>query len=189
MQEQQANQLSVDVYKAECWVLDGKSWSWKRMSYKPTNKFHPENVNYCQDFLSCMSTSDPYGINPLMKQASSCQMFRNLIMDMHIKVYCDCIEIGQHLYAPNITLQLLISLDGILFADIINDNTGAIEFLNFFKQAVDAWQPNGNPTMMFRDHVLLGNHSAHHRAIGLLLDNHWIHKLLIWFTHHFIHQS
>ena len=43
-------------------MLDGKSWSWRRMSYKPTNKFHPENVNYCQDFLNYMSTIDPYCI-------------------------------------------------------------------------------------------------------------------------------
>ena len=142
--------------------------------------------------FSTVSTIDPYSINPLMKQASSYQMFRNLIMHGHAHkglIYRDCIEIGQHLDAPNVTLQLLINLDGILFADIVNDNTGAIEFLNFFEQALDAWQPNGNPAMMFGDHVLLGNHSAHHRAIGLLLDNHWIHKLLMWFTHYFIHQS
>ena len=54
-----------------------------------------------------------------------------------------------------------------MFADLVDD--GATEFLNFFEQAMEAWQPNGNPTMMFRDHLLLDNHSAHHRAAGFTL--------------------
>ena len=69
----------------------------------------------------------------------------------------------------SVTLQLLIGLDGITFTNIVDDNTGAIEFLNFFKQAMDARQPNGNPAMMFGDHVLLDNHSAHHGAAGFPL--------------------
>ena len=34
---------------------------------------------------------------------------------------------------------------------------------------MDARQPNGNPAMMFGDHVLLDNHSAHHGAAGFPL--------------------
>ena len=33
--------------------------TWKGTSNGPINKFSPENVNYCQDFLNCMSTVDP----------------------------------------------------------------------------------------------------------------------------------
>ena len=56
-----------------------------------------------------------------------------------------------------------------MFADIVDNNTGANEFLNFFMQAMDARQPIGNPTKMFGDHFLLDNHSAHHGAVGFAL--------------------
>ena len=75
--------------------------------------------------------------NPLMKQASSLPDVSKPNYG-HAPKCLPCIEIGRHLDAPNVTLQLLIGLDGIMFAAIINDNTGAIEFLYFFEQAIDA---------------------------------------------------
>ena len=40
--------------------LSGGPWTWKRMSTVKYEKFAPENVNYCQDFLSYVSSVDPY---------------------------------------------------------------------------------------------------------------------------------
>ena len=135
-----------------------------------------------------MSTIDPYCIKSFDKAGFklpdvSKPSYR------HAAKGLPCIEIRRHLDAPNVTLQLLIGLDGIMLADIVDDNTGAIEFLNFYEQAMDARQPNGTPTMMFGDHVLLDSHSAQHGAAGFALGQSLDMQVLRWFTHQFIHQS
>ena len=40
-------------------MREGK-WSWKRMFRPVAEKFTPENIAYCQEFLNYISTVDPF---------------------------------------------------------------------------------------------------------------------------------
>ena len=102
-------------------VLDANSWSWKRISYKPTNRFHPENVNYCQDFLNYMSTIDLYCIKSFDEAGFKLPDFSKPYYG-HAPKGLPCIETGRHLDAPSVTLQLPIGLDGIMLIILVQLN-------------------------------------------------------------------
>ena len=163
VQEEQANQLSVDVYKAECW-MDTRGHGRGCLISQQVNSILKMLIT-----VKLFSTICPLLLYQILDEAGFKLPDVSKPNYRHAPKGLPCIEIARHLDAPNVTLQLLIGLDGIMFADIVDSNTGAIEFLNFFEQAMDARQPNGNPAMMFRDHVLLDNHSANHGAAGFTL--------------------
>ena len=40
-------------------LTDGR-WTWKRLTQPVAEKFSPDNVNYCQQFVNYIYTVDPY---------------------------------------------------------------------------------------------------------------------------------
>ena len=167
VQEQQANQLSSDVYKAECW-MESRGHGRGCLTSQQINSILKMSITVKIFSTICRLTIDPYCIKSFDEAGFKLPDLSKPDYG-HAPEGLQCIDIGQHVDAPDVTLQLFTDLDGITFADIVDDNTGATEFLNFYEQAMDARQPNGNPAMMFGDHVLLDNHSAHHGAAGFTL--------------------
>ena len=121
MQEQQANQLSVDVYKAECW-MDSRGHGRGCLISQQINSILKMLLSrFSQLYVyfdpHCIKSFDEAGFKlPDVSKPNYGHAPKGL----------PCIEIGRHLDAPNVTRQLLIGLDGIMLADIVDDNTGAI---------------------------------------------------------------
>ena len=57
--------------------------TWKRTSNRPINKFLPENVNYCQEFLDYMSAVDPCKIKCFDEAGFKMPDFANPISEVH----------------------------------------------------------------------------------------------------------
>ncbi len=98
-------------------MLQGKM-TWKRLSRAGNNKFTDENINYCQDFLDFMSQVEPYRL----KFFDECGV---ALLDCnkhygHSVVNTPCVEVGKYPHSQNITLNLLVGLEGILYADTID---------------------------------------------------------------------
>lgn len=49
-------------------LTDG-GWTWKRLTQPVAEKFRPESVHYCQQFVNYIYTVDPYKLNFLTKVA------------------------------------------------------------------------------------------------------------------------
>ena len=85
--------------------------TWKRLSQTGNNKFTEENINYCQDFLDFMSQVEPYRL----KFFDECGV---ALLDCnkhygHSVVNTPCVEVGKYPHSRNITLNLLVGLEGI----------------------------------------------------------------------------
>jgi len=69
----------------------------------------------------------------------------------HSPVNSARVELGRHLKSPNITLNFLAGLDGVLYANTLDGASNTLEFLNFFDKAAKATQINGNPVFLAGD--------------------------------------
>ena len=152
--------------------------TWTRTSYRPINKFSPENVDYsCQDFLNYMSTVDPYKIKCFNEAGFKMPDVTNPHYG-HSVVGEPCIEVQRYMDTPNVTLQVLAGMEGILYANTVDGATTTLDFLEFFGEASNNFLPNGEPVLRYGDHILLDNHATHHNeggyALGWWMDQHGI---------------
>ena len=96
-------------------------------------------------------------------------------MDIPPQIILVTVEIGRHLGAPNVTLNMLIGLEGVLYANTEDGATDTLAFLNFFDEASQNSMPNGQPILQYGDHVILDNCATHHfeggYALAESLDN------------------
>ena len=91
------------------------------MSTFKYKKFTPENVNYCEDFLSYFRS--PYKLK-FFDEAGFALPSVGKANYGHSLANHPCVEISKHLCFPNVTLNMLIGLRGNLYA---NTEDGATE--------------------------------------------------------------
>ena len=69
----------------------------------------------------------------------------------------------------------MCGLDGIVYANTVDDTSNALTFLNFFEEAVNVYLPDGKPAYSYGDHVIFDNAPIHHyragQALGEWLDD------------------
>lgn len=151
---------------------NGIKWTWKRLSRAKQDKFTPENIDYCQDFLNYLSSVDPYKIKCFDEAG-----FR--LPDCgrpnygHSPVNTTCVEVGRYLNSPNVTLNLLMGLQGVLYANTVDGTSDTASFLNFWGEASRNSMPNGQPTLHFGDVLVLDNCAIHHNEGGYVLSE-WL---------------
>ena len=155
-------------------MLQGKM-TWKRLTrVNNHNKFTGENMNYCQDFLDYMSQVDPYRLKFFDESGvvlSDCNKRYG-----HSVVNTPCVEIGKYPHTRNITLNLLVGLEGIMYADTVDGSADTFHFLNFFAEASKNFQRNGNPVLTNGDIIVMDNCATHHNVGGFALGE-WLDTL------------
>jgi len=107
----------------------------------------------------------------------------------HSLVGASCIEVARNINTPNMTLQVLAGLEGILYANTVDGTTDTVDFLNFFGEASENFLPNGEPVLRYGDHILLDNHATHHNEGGRLWGDGWMSKELKWFIYRHNHRN
>ena len=146
--------------------------SWKRTSTRPIDKFSLENVNYCQDFLNYMSTVDPYSIKCFVEAGFNLPDVAKAKYG-HCVVGVSCIEVARNMNTPNVTLQVLADMEGILYTNKVD---GTTDTFDFFGVASKNFLPNREPVLRYCDHILMDNHVTHHNeggyALGRRMDQH-----------------
>ncbi|CAB4008950.1 Hypothetical predicted protein, partial [Paramuricea clavata] len=154
-------------------MLQGKM-TWKRLSRANDNKFTDENIDCFQDFLDYMSQVDPYRLKFFDESGVELQDCNKHYG--HSVINTPCVEVGKYPHSRNITLNLLVGLEGILHANTINGSADTFDFLNFFDEASKNFQRNGNPlnpVLTNGDIIVMDNCAIHHNAGGFALW-HWL---------------
>ena len=82
------------------------SRSWKRIVRPSAEKFTPENIQYCEDFLNYISTVDPHQLKYFDEAGIKLPDIANPNYG-HLLVGTPCVEIMRNAQSPNITLNLL----------------------------------------------------------------------------------
>ena len=115
-------------------LTDGR-WTWKRLTQPVAEKFGPENVHYCQQFVNYIYTVDPY-------KFKFCDVSGIKLPDVgkpnhgHSLKGTPAVEISRNMNSPNITPNLMCGLDGIIYANTINAQVIPRPFLNFLRKLV-----------------------------------------------------
>ncbi len=74
-----------------------------------------------------------------------------------------CVEVVRKMESPNITLNLLVSLDGPVHFNLVEGSTNTIQFLNFFSEVSEATNMlSEHPTIEVGDIVVTDNLGVHH---------------------------
>lgn len=154
------------------------------MSRNVTHKFTRANVDYCQDFLNYMSNVDPFRLK--FFDESGVSLYDCNKRYGHSPVNSGCVELGRHLKSPNITLNFLAGLEGVLYANTLDGASNMLEFLTFFHKATEATQINGNPVFMAGDILVLDNCAT--QAV-LLWGSGWIQWVSMSCTCQHIHPN
>jgi len=82
-----------------------------------------------------------------------------------------CIEVVRKVESPNSTVNLIVSLNGPEYYDVIAGATNNIEFLQFFTRGLNAVNPiTLRPVLQTGDIVIMDNLSVHHFDAGEVLE-------------------
>ena len=135
----------------------------KKITTVANERFNDENMIYTQLFINYLHRKDPFTL--LFFDEAGFKMptaFKRT--HGHALKGKRCVEISRYHQDPNITLNLLIGLDGVKYANIIDGPSNTIEFLNFFEEAANAG-----------DSVVVENCPIHHndgkRALESFLND------------------
>lgn len=148
--------------------------SWKKMIRPAGEKFTADNIAYCQSFIDFMSTLDPYRVKFFDEAGFKLPDCANPKYGHSVKGQ-PCVEIMRNSQTPNVTLNLLCGLNGVMYANTLNGASNTIEFLNFFHEASQFTQPDGNPILEYGDIIVVDNVALHRfdggQALAEWLDN------------------
>ena len=111
-------------------LLSGKRYTQKRISSIAFERFTDENMMYTQLFVNYLSSKDPRRIKFFDEAGVKTP-------DVGTHLYGNapsgerCVEIVRKAEAPNFTLNLLISVNGPEYYNILNGPTDTVRFLGF----------------------------------------------------------
>ncbi|XP_078382244.1 uncharacterized protein LOC144664917 [Oculina patagonica] len=156
-------------------MTDGK-WTWKKLTRPVAEKFTPENLNYCHwDYVNYISTVDPYKLKFFDESGIK-------LPDVgrpnygHSLCGTPAVEIVRYANSPNVTLNLMCGLDGIVYANTVDGNSNSFSFLSFFEEASSVYLPDGKPAFSYGDHVIIDNAPIHHHRAGQALGE-WLDEI------------
>ena len=76
--------------------------------------------------------------------------------------------------SPNITLNLLVSLDGPMHFNLVEGSTNTVQFLNFFSEASEATNMLSEwPAIEVGDIIVMDNLRVHHYDGGRILEEYF----------------
>ena len=120
--------------------------TWKKMIRPASEKFTPDNIAYCQSYINFMTTADPFRVKFL--DAAGCKLLDCANPKYgHSMKGQPCTGITRSTQTPNVTLNFLSGLNGVMYANTLNGASNTVECLNFFHEASPFTQPNGNACM------------------------------------------
>ncbi|CAB3986695.1 Ankyrin repeat domain-containing 34B [Paramuricea clavata] len=151
-------------------LLSGKKYSRKKISHVARQRFTATNVLYKQLFIDYLSSKD----------ASKIKFFDEAgikMPDVGTRLYGNapvgerCIEVVKRQETPNTTLNLLVSLNGVEYYNLIDGASNTVQFLNFFEEASNAVNfETRRPALEVGDTIVMDNCGVHHYEGGQALE-------------------
>ncbi|KAK3106666.1 hypothetical protein FSP39_024832 [Pinctada imbricata] len=108
----------------------------KKVRRKQEDRFTDENIPYTQAFITYISHQNPRKLKFFDEcgvKVSSCNPTRGMSEKGK-----RCIEIWKYQQGSNVTLNMLISLDGILYYNFVDGASDTETFVNFWTEAVES---------------------------------------------------
>lgn len=154
----------------------GQQYSRKKITKVAKERFTHENLFYTQLFINYLSSKNPKKLKFFDEAGIKIPDVGNRTYG-HSPIGARCVEVTRKLEQPNNTLNMLISLDGPEYFNIIRGSTNTVNFLAFFEEAGEAVNINtGRPCLEVGDIVIVDNLSSHHFEGGEVLEE-WFENM------------
>ena len=140
----------------------GDNFSYKKMTHVAQERFTIQNMAYTQMFVDYLYTKDPYTLKYFdecgVKLPANSKRFYG-----HAPVGERAVEIHRYCETANTTVNLLCSLTGVTYMNIIDGPSNTVEFLRFFDEAYTSVNPaTGRPCLEVGDTIVMDNCPIHH---------------------------
>ena len=146
----------------------------KRLTKPSSEKFTPQNLLYCQQFIDTVSSLPPEKLKFFDEAGVHCGI-GNPVYGHSLKGTPAIEVIRGNLKGANITLSLLCGLEGVLYANTVDGASDSTNFLNFFGEAGQVTTANGNPALV-GDYIILDNCATHRFESGDILQR-WLMQM------------
>ena len=139
--------------------LPNGQYTFKKITRQSADKYNPRNIAYYQSFIDFVSRVDP----------RKCKFFDESGFKVtvahrnygHAPKGEKCVEVGRLVGNPNVTLNLLVSIDGINYFNFIDGPSNTETYVNFFCEAANSYGENGLPALEPGDLVIVDNCPIH----------------------------
>ena len=144
------------------------------MSRPAAERFTDRNIDYTQAYIDIMQNKDPTRIK-FMDEAGFCLPDSVSATRGHAPVGQRCVEIQERKKTKNLTLNLLIGIEGVMYINFVHGPSNTAEFLNFFDEAARSYTDSGSPVLRPGDTVVIDNAAIHRhdaeRILGTFFQN------------------
>ena len=143
-----------------------QQYSRKKLTKVASERFTPDNLFYTQLFINYLSSKDPRRLKFFDEAGVK-------IPDVGTR----SVEVARKLESPNATSNMLVSLNGPEYYNVVNGATSTVRFLSFFEEAGEAVDiETGRPCLEVGDIVIMDNLSSHHYEGGQILEE-WFNTM------------
>ena len=154
----------------------GLKYSRKKMTKLAIERFTPENVIYTQLYIDYLSAKDPAKLKFFDEAGIKLPDVGGRSYG-HSAIGVRCVEVVRKSESPNATLNLLVSLSGPEYYNVIRGPTNTVRFLEFFEEAAESVNvTNDRPCLEVGDTIVMDNLSCHHYEGGEVLED-WLHEM------------
>jgi transposase len=140
----------------------GLQYSRKKVNKVAIERFTPVNMVYTQMFINYLHSKDPRKLK-FFDEAGLKLPHHGTRYYRHAPVGERCIELARYHQTPNITLNLLAGLEGVVYANTVKGAASTVHLLQFFGEAAQAGNViTQRPALEYGDIVVMDNCPTHH---------------------------
>lgn len=152
-------------------LLSRKVYSRKKISHIARERFTFDNMLYTQLFIDYLSAKDITTMK-FFDEAGIEEPDVGTRPYGHAPVGERCVEVIRKKKSPNTTLNMLVSINGLEFYNLIDGATNTAQFLHFFQHAANATNMQTlRPVLEVGDTIVMDNLAAHHYDGGEILED------------------
>ena len=151
-------------------AVKSKLLSRKQITHIAAERFTPENMIYTQLFIDYLSSKDPSQIK-FFDEAGVKMPNVGTRLYGNVPSGERCVEVTRKMESPNVTLNMLISVQRPEYFTLLDGATDTIRFWDFFGEACQAADPvSGRPALDVGDIVVMDNLAVYHYEGGEILQ-------------------
>ncbi|XP_006815113.1 uncharacterized protein LOC102801000 [Saccoglossus kowalevskii] len=162
----------MTICRAVKTAFAGGKWTYKRTTKSAEQRFTLRNLRYTQAYLDTMHNIDPWRLKFMDESGFRVTTTANPNYG-HALVGQRCVQFARYDPNPNITLNLLIGLQGVAHIEVLDGASNSMHFADFIWQCVETVDEYGVPALQPGDFLVLDNAPIHHSEIAQTL-NMWL---------------
>ena len=154
--------------------LSGGQWTRKVLTKTATERFTPANEQYTEAYIAEIQSKDPLRLKFMDEAGFALSEAVNRTRG-HAPKGMRAIEAQKRMKTTNMTLNLMIGLDGTVFSSFVDGPSNRDEFLKFIDEAATSFSDDGSPVLQPGDVLVVDNATIHRfeaeRVLRIFLNN------------------